>query len=233
MESIIERLRDGVIVSCQAYLGDAMYGSNIMAAYAKASFESGAAGIRANGVEDIKAIKKAVPVPVIGIYKDTIPGYEPYITPTLRHVEMVISAGADIVAVDATDRLHPEGLTGNRYIEEIKKRFDIPVMADISTVEEGMSAYSSGADVVSTTLSGYTLYTENRKKPDFDLLRKLVERISIPVIMEGNIWRPEEVRYAFDIGAYAVVIGSAVTRPQYIVKRFVLGARGLPFVNGG
>ncbi len=233
MESIIERLRDGVIVSCQAYLGDAMYGSNIMAAYAKASFESGAVGIRANGVEDIKAIKKAVPVPVIGIYKDNFPGYEPYITPTLRHVEMVISAGADIVAVDATDRLHPEGVTGNRYIEEIKKRFDIPVMADISTVEEGVSACSSGADVVSTTLSGYTLYTENRKKPDFDLLRKLVERISIPVIMEGNIWRPEEVRYAFDLGAYAVVIGSAVTRPQYIVKRFILGARGLPFVNGG
>lgn len=233
MESIIERLRDGVIVSCQAYLGDAMYGSNIMAAYAKASFESGAVGIRANGVEDIQAIKKAVHVPVIGIYKDTIPGYEPYITPTLRHVEMVISAGADIVAVDATDRLHPEGVTGNRYIEELKKRFDIPIMADISTVEEGVSACSSGADVVSTTLSGYTLYTENRKKPDFDLLRKLVERISIPVIMEGNIWRPEEVRYAFDLGAYAVVIGSAVTRPQYIVKRFVLGARGLPFVNGG
>lgn len=233
MESVLEKLKGGIIISCQAYPGDAMYGSHIMAAFAKASFESGAVGIRANGVDDIKAIKETVPIPVIGIYKETIPNYEPYITPTLKHVEMVISAGADIVAVDATSRVHPEGFLGDKYIEEIKKRFDIPIMADISTLEEGILAYNSGADMVSTTLSGYTPYTKNRKKPDFDLLKKLIEKIPIPVVMEGNIWRPEEVRYAFDLGAYAVVIGSAVTRPQYIVKRFVLGAKGLPYVNGG
>lgn len=233
MKQVIERLKDGIIISCQAYPGDAMYGPHIMAAFAKASFEAGAVGIRANGVEDIRAIKEAVPIPVIGIYKETISGYGPYITPTLKHVEMVISAGADIVAVDATSRVHPDGFLGDKYIEEIKKRFDVPVMADISTLEEGVSAYNSGADIVSTTLSGYTPYTENRKKPDFDLLKRLVEKIQIPVVMEGNIWRPEEVRYAFDLGAYAVVIGSAVTRPHYIVKRFILGAKGLPYVSGG
>ncbi|MGB9681619.1 MAG: N-acetylmannosamine-6-phosphate 2-epimerase [bacterium] len=233
MEEVVEKLKNGIIISCQAYPGDAMYGFNIMAAFAKASFEAGAIGIRANGVEDIRAIKKTVPIPVIGIYKENISGYETYITPTLKHVEMVISAGADIVAVDATARVHPEGFIGDGYIKMIKKRFSIPVMADISTIEEGISAYNAGADLVSTTLSGYTSYTENRKKPDFELLKELVKRISIPIIMEGNIWRPEEVKYAFDLGAYAVVIGSAVTRPQLIVRRFVLGAKGLPYIDEG
>jgi N-acylglucosamine-6-phosphate 2-epimerase len=233
MKEVVEKLKNGVIISCQAYPGDAMYGSSIMAAFAKASFEAGAVGIRANGVEDIRAIRKTVPIPVIGIYKESISGYETYITPTLKHIEMVISAEADIVAVDATKRIHPEGLLGDEFIKIIKKQFDVPVMADISTVEEGISAYNAGADLVSTTLSGYTSYTANRKKPDFELLKELVKKISIPVIMEGNIWRPEEVRYAFDLGAYAVVIGSAVTRPQLIVRRFILGAKGLPYIDEG
>lgn len=229
MKEVIKRLKNGLIVSCQAYPGDAMYGSSVMSAFARASFEAGAVGIRANGVPDIKAIKGTVPLPVIGIYKESISGYEPYITPTLRHVEMVISAGADIVAVDATKRLHPEGFMGDKFIKEIKKRFDIILMADISTLEEGILAYQAGVDLISTTLSGYTEYTKTNKRPNFELLRSLVKEIPIPIIMEGNIWRPEEARYALDLGAYAVVVGSAITRPQLIAKRFVLGMKGLPF----
>ncbi len=229
MKEVIERLRNGLIVSCQAYPGDAMYGSSVMSAFARASFEAGAVGIRANGVSDIKAIKGTVPLPVIGIYKESIPRYEPYITPTLRHVEMVISAGADIVAIDATKRLHPEGYMGNEFIKEIKKRFDVILMADISTLEEGILAYQAGADLISTTLSGYTEYTKTDKRPNFKLLRSLVKEIPIPIIMEGNIWRPEEARYALDLGAYAVVVGSAITRPQLIARKFVLGMKGLPF----
>jgi len=231
MKEVIERLKNGVIISCQAYPNDPMYGTNIMAAFARASFEAGAVGIRANGVEDIQAIKRAVPIPVIGIYKESIPSYDTYITPTLKHVEVIIKAGADIVAVDATKRVHPEGLLGDEFIKRIKKEFDVPIMADISTLEEGVLAYEAGADLVSTTLSGYTPYTENRKEPDFELLKELVKRISIPVIMEGHIWRPEEARYALELGAYAVVIGSAVTRPQLIAKRFILGAKGLPYTE--
>ena len=229
MNEIIEKLKGGLIVSCQAYLGNAMYGSNIMVAFAKASFEAGAVGIRANGIEDIKAIKETVSLPIIGIYKETIQGYEPYITSTLRHVEMVIEAGADIVAVDATKRLHPEGFLGDEFVREIKRRFDTILMADISNLEEGILAYQAGADLISTTLSGYTEYTKNAKRPNFDLLKALVKEIPIPVIMEGNIWRPEEARYALDLGAYAIVVGSAITRPQLIAKRFVLGMKGLPF----
>ncbi|MGC8971273.1 MAG: N-acetylmannosamine-6-phosphate 2-epimerase [bacterium] len=229
MNEIIEKLKGGLIVSCQAYPGDAMYGPNIMVAFAKASFEAGAVGIRANGIEDIKAIKETVSLPIIGIYKETIQGYEPYITSTLRHVEMVIEAGADIVAVDATKRLHPEGFLGDEFVREIKRRFDTILMADISNLEEGILAYQAGADLISTTLSGYTEYTKNAKRPNFDLLKALVKEIPIPVIMEGNIWRPEEARYALDLGAYAIVVGSAITRPQLIAKRFVLGMKGLPF----
>jgi len=229
MNAIIEKLKGGLIVSCQAYPGDAMYGSNIMAAFAKASLEAGAVGIRANGVEDIRVIKETVSLPIIGIYKENIHGYEPYITPTLKHVELVIGAGADIVAVDATKRLHPEGLMGYEFISKIKRHFDITLMADISTLEEGILAYQAGADLISTTLSGYTEYTKNSKKPNFELLKALVKEVPIPVIMEGNIWRPEEARYALDLGAYAVVVGSAITRPQLIAKRFILGMKGLPF----
>ncbi|MCX7796479.1 MAG: N-acetylmannosamine-6-phosphate 2-epimerase [bacterium] len=229
MKEIIKRLKGGLIVSCQAYPGDAMYGSSVMSAFARASFEAGAVGIRANGVSDIKAIKGTVPLPVIGIYKENISGYGPYITPTLKHVEIVISAGADIVAVDATKRLHPEGLMGDEFIKEIKKRFNVILMADISNLEEGILAYKAGADLISTTLSGYTEYTKDFKRPNFELLKALVKEIPIPVIMEGNIWRPEEARYALDLGAYAVVVGSAITRPQLIAKKFVLGMKGLPF----
>jgi N-acylglucosamine-6-phosphate 2-epimerase len=229
MKEVIERLKGGLIVSCQAYPGDAMYGSNIMSAFARASLEAGAVGIRANGTEDIKAIKSTVPLPVIGIYKEKITGYEPYITPTIRHIQMIITAGADIVAVDATKRLHPEGFMGDEFIKEIKRRFDIVVMADISTLEEGILAYQAGADLISTTLSGYTEYTKDAKRPNFELLKNLVKEVPVPVVMEGNIWRPEEARYALELGAYAVVVGSAITRPQLIARRFVLGMKGLPF----
>ncbi|MFW5996081.1 MAG: N-acetylmannosamine-6-phosphate 2-epimerase [Halanaerobiaceae bacterium] len=218
--SVIDVIKGGLIVSCQALEDEPLHGAEIMAAMANAAKKGGAVGIRANGSEDIKAIKEKVDLPVIGIDKNNEYDSKIYITPTIKEAGEIARAGAEIIAVDATGRLRPGGLRLKEYFEQIRSRFDVAIMGDISTFEEGQKARECGADLIGTTLSGYTEYSRQQDGPDFILLEKLVKNLDIPVIMEGKISRPEEVKKALELGAWAVVVGTAITRPQVITKWF-------------
>ncbi|MEJ5199663.1 MAG: N-acetylmannosamine-6-phosphate 2-epimerase [Anaerolineae bacterium] len=215
----VARLRGGLIVSCQALPHEPLHGSEIMARMALAAWQGGAVGIRANTPQDIHAIRGAVPLPLIGIYKDG--DADVYITPTLEHGRAVARAGADIVALDATGRPRPDGLTLAETIAALHAEFAIPVMADVSTFDEGLAAVEAGADLVSTTLSGYTPYSPQQEEPDLALVAALAGRLAVPVIAEGRISTPALARAALEAGAFAVVVGAAITRPQWITARFV------------
>lgn len=213
----------GLIVSCQALEDEPLHGGDTMAKMARAAVQSGAIGIRTNGIADIERIKKEVQVPVIGLIKRNIPGSDVFITPTLEEVEAIVTAGADIVALDVTDR---EGRleTVKRLIAWAHAR-GAAVMADISTLEEGLAAEALGVDFIGTTLSGYTSYSRQQDGPDFDLLQELCARVRVPVVAEGRIWTPEEAVQAMACGATYVVVGSAITRPQLITERYVKALR--------
>ncbi|MFY9176791.1 MAG: N-acetylmannosamine-6-phosphate 2-epimerase [Caldicoprobacterales bacterium] len=220
-DQVLKKIYKGLIVSCQALKNEPLYGSEIMAKMAIAAEKGGAVGIRANYATDIKAIREAVDLPIIGLVKREYPDYEVYITPTLKEVEEVVSAGANIVAIDATDMSRPGNKTASQFIYEIKNKFDIMVMADISTYEEAIRAQDAGADLISTTMSGYTPYSPKLDGPDFQLIQDLARDLKVPVIGEGRIWEPEEAVKALELGAYAIVVGTAITRPMNITKRFV------------
>jgi len=222
--TLIGQLRGGLIVSCQALAHEPLYGSEIMARMALAAQEGGAVGIRANTPSDIRAIRAAVSLPLIGLYKDGSEGV--YITPTFMHARAVAEAGADIIAIDATLRPRPDGSRVEDLIGVIHRELGKPVMADISTLEEGVAAAEAGADLVSSTLSGYTPYSPQMSGPDLDLVRALAARLRVPVIAEGRVHTPEQARAALTAGAWAVTVGAAITRPQVITARFVAGMKG-------
>lgn len=193
-----------------------------MAAMAVAAEQGGAVGIRANGPGDVRAIRRATSLPIIGIYKRRDLSPDVYITPDVASARAVIRAGADIVAVDGTARPRPGGVTLAELVRAIKGTHNVLVMADISTVEEASAAVAASADIVATTLSGYTPATAHRRAgPDLDLIRELVARVRVPVIAEGRFWTPEEVCQAISLGAHAVVVGTAITNPEAITVRFV------------
>ncbi len=221
-EDVVERLRGKLIVSCQALEDEPLHGSEHMVAMVRGAIMGGAGAIRANSPQDIAAIRAVTELPLIGLWKRVYDGYEPYITTTIGDARQIADAGADIVAVDATARLHAGGLGAEDLIRSIKAEIGIPVMADISTLEEGINAERAGADIVSTTLCGYTSYTllPEDAGPSFDLLEELVKHVECPVVAEGRIWTPEEACMALSKGAFAVTVGSAITRPQLITKRF-------------
>jgi N-acylglucosamine-6-phosphate 2-epimerase len=228
LPALKHRLHKGLIVSCQALPGEPLFGAGMMAAMARAAVSAGAVAIRANGPEDIAAIRAEVQVPIIGIYKADLPGFEVRITPTLEHALQVADAGADMIALDATLRPHPEGSLAD-LIEKIHRRTGLPLLADISTVEEGLAAAACGAEFVVTTLSGYTSYSPDQPGPDFALLSALVAALGpqgTPVIAEGRIATPEQAARALALGAHAVVVGSAITRPQWITARFMDAVKG-------
>jgi N-acylglucosamine-6-phosphate 2-epimerase len=224
ISDFIERVRGCLIVSCQALGHEPLHGSHIMARMAVAAKEGGAVAIRANSPEDIHAIKQVVNLPVIGLFKDGETGV--YITPTFRHARAVAEAGADIIALDATDRPRPDGHTLAQLIADIHDQLGKPVLADVSTLEEGIIAEKIGADLVAPTLSGYTDYSPKLEGPDFTLIRDLVKVLHVPVIAEGRIRTPEEARAALDMGVLAVVVGSAITRPQWITAQFANYLKG-------
>jgi N-acylglucosamine-6-phosphate 2-epimerase len=218
-----QQLHNGLIVSCQALPDEPLFGAGHMAAMARAAVSAGAAAIRANGPQDIAVIRVEVDVPLIGLYKVDLPGYDVRITPTLEHALQVAGAGADLIAIDATLRPHPDG-TVEELIEQIHRRSGLPVLADVSTLDEGLAAAACGAEFVATTLSGYTADSPTLSGPDFSLLAQLVAALGpldIPVIAEGRIDAPEQAAQALALGAHAVVVGSAITRPQWITARFV------------
>ncbi len=224
-QSLLARLHHGLIVSCQAEAQEALHGAQHMAAMAKAAWQGGAAGIRANSPEDIIAIRTAVDLPLIGIYKEDVPGFEVRITPTLQHARQVAKAGADLIAIDATDRPHPDRLALAERIQAIHEETGRLVVADISTAEEGLAAEAAGADLIATTLSGYTEASPSGRDPDLELVRQLAQRLSAPLIAEGRIATPAHAAEALRCGAFAVVVGSAITRPQWITARFVEGIK--------
>lgn len=225
MVKMIKSLKNKVIVSCQAMPAEPLYKEECMAAMIKSVLNGGAKGLRVAGVRDVKIAKEISDVPVIGLTKpEVIPKNWKeivYITPTLKDVIGLVHAGADIIAFDGTSRPRPEKCTLEEIIKYIKinKRKS---MADISTLEEGINCANLGVDILSTTLSGYTTQSPlENDEPDFQLLKSLVEETNKPVFLEGRIWEPEQINKAFELGAHAVVIGSAITRPQLITKRFI------------
>lgn len=225
MNDLVRSLQGRLIVSCQALPDNPLHGPAYMAVMAQAAERGGAAAIRANGPADIRAIKAATALPVIGINKHPPDFAKVYITPDFASAAQVAAAGADLIALDATDRPRPGGVALAELVARIRNDLKLPVMADISTFEEGVAAAALDADIVATTLSGYTPATQERQAlgPDFELLGRLAAALDVPVICEGRLWTVEHVREAFRHGAHAVVIGKAITDPMAITRRIVAG----------
>lgn len=218
---MIEQLKGRLIVSCQAWKDTPLYGPRFMRAMAECAQMGGAGGIRANGPDDIAEIKKTVRLPVIGIYKRPDRRGIQIITPDFASARALVEAGTDLVAIDASVAARPDAAELEALIADIRGKLNVPVMADISTVEEGLRAERAGADLVATTMAGYTPYTVKTEGPDLELIRRLVERLNVPVVGEGRFSQPSEVRQAFALGAHSVVVGTAITAPWEIVARFV------------
>ncbi len=221
-QEILHSIQHELIVSCQALPDEPLHSPYIMARMAYAAMMGGAKGIRANSIEDIKEIKRTVNLPIIGIIKHVYSKSEVFITPTQKEIDLLYREGVDIIAIDATNRLRPDGKVISEVFPAIRKQYsDQLFMADCSTYEEGKQAYELGFDCLGTTLSGYTEYTQGTELPDKVLIEKLVRDFPIPVIAEGGIWTPEELKCVFELGAYSAVVGTAITRPMNITKRFV------------
>jgi N-acylglucosamine-6-phosphate 2-epimerase len=215
-------LQSGLIVSCQAE-GDSPFNSpEFIVAFAQAAELGGAVAVRIAEVKNVRAVRKSVALPIIGITKDEFENGEALITPTLEDVDGLITVGSSLIALDATIRIRPNGLTGARMVQQVRRRYGVPVIADISTFEEGVEAAKAGAEFLATTLSGYTTYTSQRDngEPDFELLRDLAREFPNKVIAEGRFWTPEQAAEAMRLGALAVVVGTAITRPVELVRRF-------------
>lgn len=218
-------LHGKLIVSCQAAPGDPLDHVETLRRLAVSVLRGGAGGLRANGVECIEAFRGETGLPIIGILKRYANG-EAAITPDFASAEAVSTAGADVVALDCTARRLTArepwpGLIG-RIHDELKK----PVLADIATFEDALAAEGAGADAVATTLYGFTVETAQFRSVNWSLVERLVQKIKVPVIVEGHITQPDEVKRALDLGAYAVVVGSAITRPESITARFVKTIHG-------
>jgi len=214
----IDSLRGGLVVSCQAVRDAPLSRADVLGLIATSVVGAGAVGIRAEGIENLRAIRAAVSVPIIGLLK--VGGEGPYITPTLEHAFAVAEAGADIIAIDATFRPRRDGHTLAEVVAAIHEQAGRLALADISTVDEGVAAEAAGADLVASTLSGYTPYSRNQDGPDLDLVRDLSAQVGIPVLAEGRIRNPIQARQAILAGAWAVVVGTAITDPAAITVAF-------------
>ena len=220
MAPVLEHIKHGLIVSCQAEEGSPFYQPGMMAYFARAAELGGAVGIRAK-LPDIPSIRSMCSLPILGIDKVYVEGYEVYITPRFEDAQRIAAAGASIIALDCTSRSRPGGEKWEEIVARVRTALKLPVMADISTLDEAITAEQAGADIVATTLSGYTTYSPRGEGPDWALLEAVARAVKVPVIAEGAIGTPAEARRALDMGAWAIVIGSAITKPTDITHRFV------------
>lgn len=219
----LKQMKGKLVVSCQALPAEPLHSSFIMGRMARAAAEGGAFGIRANTPEDIGEIKKNVDLPVIGIWKKDFPDSKVYITPTMEEIDGLVATGTEIIALDATGDLRPGGKKLDDFYREIREKYpEQLLMADCSTVEEALHADALGFDFIGTTLVGYTEQSRNSRieEDDFRIIREILEKTSHPVVAEGNIDTPEKAKRVIELGCYCVVVGSIITRPQVITKRF-------------
>ncbi|MDR7484624.1 MAG: N-acetylmannosamine-6-phosphate 2-epimerase [Armatimonadota bacterium] len=225
--AVLARLAGGLIVSCQAPPDSPLHGPVFMAAMAKAAGEGGAVGLRLNGPDDIRAARAATALPIIGLFKRRAGRSPVEITPTFADAAAVVEAGADLVALDATGRPRPDGMPLPVLIARIREELGVPVLADVAGVDDGLAAEDAGADAVATTLSGYVdPGPAPPEEPDLDLVAALSGRLHVPVVAEGRIRTPGQARAALDRGAYAVVVGTAITNPREVTRWFVRALAG-------
>lgn len=219
----MKQVKGKLIVSCQALPEEPLHSSFIMGRMAIAAKQGGAQGIRANSVSDIEEIKKQVDLPVIGIIKRQYGDNPVYITPTIKEIDELMTVAPEVIAVDATCRQRPDGKSLDEFYQDIRAKYPSQLlMADCSTLDEMLHAAELGFDFVGTTLVGYTeeskgLHIESN---DFEIIRELLSKIDKPVIAEGNIDTPAKAKRVLELGSYSVVVGSIITRPQVITKRF-------------
>ena len=228
MNDKVENLKGKLIVSCQALPHEPLHSSFIMGRMALAAKEGGAAGIRANTKEDIAEIQAQVDLPIIGIVKRDYEDSKVYITPTMKEIEELMEVKPEIIALDATVDLKPGGKTLDGFYREIRAAYpEQLLMADCSTVEEALHADELGFDFIGTTLVGYTEQSRGLKieADDFAIIRQIVAKARHRVIAEGNINTPEKARRVIELGAFSVVVGSIITRPQLITKSFAEALR--------
>ena len=222
-EDRIRALKGKLIVSCQALPQEPLHSSFIMGRMARAAKEGGAAGIRANTKEDIKEIQEVTGLPVIGIVKRDYPDSAVYITPTMKEIEELMEVKPEIIAIDATGALRPGNVTLADFFHQIKEKYpEQKLMADCSTIEEAFFADELGFDFIGTTMVGYTPQSRGMKieANDFEILRTILKKVKHPVIAEGNVNSPERAKRVIELGSYAVVVGSSITRPQLITKGY-------------
>lgn len=220
-QEVLNKIKGGLVVSCQALEEEPLHSSFIMGRMAYAASLGGAVGIRANSVSDISEIKKIVSLPIIGIVKHDYDDSAVRITPTSQEVDSLVSINVEIIATDATLRVRPNNQSLEEFFVPLRKKYPNQLfMADCATFEECENAKKLGFDIVSTTLRGYTHDTKGAVIPDFELLKELASKMDIPVIAEGGIWSPDQLKQAMDCGVWSAVVGTAITRPMEITRRY-------------
>ena len=230
-QELFAQMKGTIIVSCQATPGEPLYmkDQSMMYLMARAAKQAGAKMIRTSSVRDIVEIKEETGLPVIGLIKREYPGYSGRITMTMREVDECMEALSDIVSIDCTDTVRGDGLTAPEFLKKVKEKYpNIIIMADCATLAEAKAAYEAGADLVGSTMNGYTAATADCKgDPNYELVRQMVAELPCPVIAEGRVHTPEQARKMLEIGAWAVVVGGAITRPLEIAARFMAAVKDL------